>query len=1271
MKTWFAKLTNFFPLLLVIVVAVFVSAASYKPGTYLSGWDTLHPEFNIGLYSQRVFFGAWQEHQGLGAPASQAHLAELPRLPLIWLLTTFLPQSAVRHVFFYIMYLLGGVGIYLYSWKIWFAGKNQARVHWAAAITALFYLLNLVTLQQFYVPLEMFAVHFATLGFVLLTLHNALKSGKSLDLLWLFIIQVSSSPTAHTATLFYMYLLLVGLYVIAVATFDSTNSFLAKMKRLMLIGVVTITAHLYWLIPNLYYILTHSNYVSEAKISRLFSDEAFWQNQAFGNISNVIILKNFLFNWKDFNFATGSFVDLFDEWSTHLVVGLGYVALYWLSMLSILGLVSTALQKKLATLQYLIPFSIGIFFLINLNPPTAQLFSWVLTLPLLGEALRFPFTKFSIAVVFFASLFLGQFAETGLRYLSQLPSKKQTRFLSVIFVGALLLLIGYGGKPFFSGNLVSSSMKINYPSYYQELFTWFDQQPLESRIAKFPATNFWGWNYYQWPENGTFQGYQGAGFTWFGLQQPSLDREFDRWVNTNEAFYFEIAEAIRTSNQPNFNAILKKYQVNWLMYDHSVIDPQNITTDTSYTQFQALVDNNDAIHFETKIGEIELYNVTTTSTGWITSSDALLVNGSSDDSRIDSIFETKGNYVSSPGGVITLPFANVLSERLHAQFSFKKSDTEFILGKEIPGNNWNTVIFPKWSNYQNTVPVKISLQNPTQNNFVFSGESILPALSLGGNIIETKDLTASTSTTLANLSLPTNSSYLLKLGDKIIPIAATNNPEQKISLATEELSLSSQTLLKIYSAVSLVKTNQLGTSTDCVTQQSLSESSTVLVLNQSSPCVLRSLPAVESDGLLEIKVDHATKGDFANLEICSTLDGIKCTDERSLVVSNESRTTSAVQIEVSNTETKKLMLKISDAKQRLSNRNNPTEINSFFESELLVDFSFRPQIQEAVIEPKSLEAITPQVKKITFNSLHESNSPTTNFRVYLPQFRFWEINVNNPSNLMNCSETGKVTASNTRNSYKYEVEGKAIGCENFFFPELSGKQEYLSAIKTRTTFGKPLKFYFKEFGDSATLLEEIPDNTSEYSLYSLPSARKNNGLVATIELPSYSERSGNISTSELQEFLMIPAPLEWLRHIEVKTESADTSFKKVQIEKINKYFNGLYLISVYSESDQGLLILNQSFDAAWVALDKSNGNNILDHYLYNSWANSWQIPHGSHSILILYWPQLLSFAGYGLLIITLLTLIIFSFKSKTKQGVHQPARRFKKLLSSINRQLAP
>ena len=60
---------------------------------------------------------------------------------------------------------------------------------------------------------------------------------------------------------------------------------------------------------------------------------------------------------------------------------------------------------------------------------------------------------------------------------------------------------------------------------------YFDEQDRYGRVLHLPIHSFWGWVTYSWDNR---VGYQGAGFLWFGIKQPLIDREFDRWNIANE-----------------------------------------------------------------------------------------------------------------------------------------------------------------------------------------------------------------------------------------------------------------------------------------------------------------------------------------------------------------------------------------------------------------------------------------------------------------------------------------------------------------------------------------------------------------------------------------------------------------------------------------------------------------------------------------------------------------------------------------------------------------
>lgn len=196
-----------FPGLLVFIVVI-LSIQNYIPGTYLSGWDTLHPEFNFGLYFKRTLFGVWQEHQGLGAVAAQSHAGDLPRLLIYYPLSLFLSADFLRWAYFFICLLLGPLGVYYFL-------KYLTNKAWIGYCAGLLYLLNLGTLQHFYLPFEMFATHFATLPWLFLFAVRLLESGNRKYLMLFSLITLLAAPVSHTPTLFYVYFLVLCLFLLA------------------------------------------------------------------------------------------------------------------------------------------------------------------------------------------------------------------------------------------------------------------------------------------------------------------------------------------------------------------------------------------------------------------------------------------------------------------------------------------------------------------------------------------------------------------------------------------------------------------------------------------------------------------------------------------------------------------------------------------------------------------------------------------------------------------------------------------------------------------------------------------------------------------------------------------------------------------------------------------------------------------------------------------------------------------------------------------------
>ena len=532
----------FFPLLLFFVVIV-LYITNYRPGTWLAGWDTLQPELNFPLYFKHIL-SVWQEHQGLGAPPAQAHLAELPRLMIYYPLSFILPLFILRFSYFFLTVLVGVLGVYFFILRAIFK-KNEAKSKAAAFAGALFYLLNLGTVQHFIVPLEMFATAFAATGWLFLTAFNYLEKASKKNLLWFSLVLFFSAPMAHTATLWYIYFFFLSIFVFLYCLFFGKEKF-KKLKSGAVLIVISILINAYWILPNLYYVVNHGKEMMESKINFLFSEEAFLQNVKYGTIKDLALFRNFLFSWNVYDFEKNIFVKLFGVWEAHFRKPLVEPLAYGLFILSILGLIISLIKRNITAMCLMPIFLISVLFWLNINSPMGSLFIWAQdNFPLFKEALRFPFTKFSIPLIFTVSVFLAVAVKNTLKIFSKITKIKKGWILGLMVFSFIIIYIM---KPAFQGWFVSPYMQIKYPPEYFELFDWLNNQG-KGRVANFPIHSVFGWQYYSW-------GYQGAGFLWFGLDQPLLDREFDRWYPANEEYGQEMVYAVYSRNLSLLEAVI-------------------------------------------------------------------------------------------------------------------------------------------------------------------------------------------------------------------------------------------------------------------------------------------------------------------------------------------------------------------------------------------------------------------------------------------------------------------------------------------------------------------------------------------------------------------------------------------------------------------------------------------------------------------------------------------------------------------------------------------
>lgn len=628
-------LTNHLPLLAVIAVALLVAVRNVDPQTTFSGWDNVHPEFDLPRYARQVLFGAWTEHQGLGAPAAQGQLAEVFRLPILFLLDTLLPQNLSRYAFIFLMYAIGGAGMYLYLANVWLKEKTRGLKNWLAGLGGVFYLLHILTLQQFYISFEMFMVQFAFLPFLLWSVER-LAHRKHFKYWAAFAgIQLLIAPSGHTPTVFY----LGALVSVAYAFFLQSKQSLARaVKFALTVGLATLALNAYWIVPNLYYTLHNAEYVQESRENHLFGPESVAAVREAGTVGNFLTGTQYLLTWKDYSFETKNFEYIFNDWQEHLSQPAVRYTLQAFGVITVFGLVITLLdaRKDPSRWAMVLTYAACVALIWIELFPTKILIDALYKSGSFLEAFRNPFTKLSIIYSVISVLF---FVRAGEFFVSRI----KWSVLRAVVVGLLVGTIVWTAWPTFQGHFLSEKLTIKYPDQYQQLFDYLKTRDRDLRVLQLPQLMYVGWEYYDWSFVEPGNGYQGMGFYGFAMPQAFLNRDSDRWSEANDFFAHELKLALAQNDGQRLRTIAEKYNVDLIIVDETRVAPgvqRDFLSDHALAQLAGFVkvwEQDFLTVYERKSENAERAFFAPDTISWVA--------GETDRVRLDPVFDQQRDFV--------------------------------------------------------------------------------------------------------------------------------------------------------------------------------------------------------------------------------------------------------------------------------------------------------------------------------------------------------------------------------------------------------------------------------------------------------------------------------------------------------------------------------------------------------------------------------------------------------------------------------------------------
>lgn len=542
------------------------------------------PELNFKLNIARSLSSVWQEYQGLGLLGGMAHAADLPRQVILWIFSFILPQAGLRYFWAFLMLSVGPLGVYLLVRQL-LKNRGDFEAYVAPFASGVFYIFNLATVQTFFTPFETFVSFYGFFPWLLFEAVKYLESGEKKSLLTFAVISLLGMGAFYVQTLFVVYaIFLVVLGLEAIIRKKGQG-----IVRCLKLALVTIFINSFWLAPAVYFTATNAEVVGASHINSIATPETQIMNQARSGVEDIATLQGYWFDYYDWS-ADGKYSLLYQDWiDFRQIPNIGKLSLALFGV-SVAGFIFALFKsKKIFGTSFIILLGISFYMLSGEN---------ISFVPYLEEAFRNVFTKWSTAASLIYAVGLGFFVYT----LSDFIKSKLKYIPSVIFSGAIIGGSVFTVLPILQGKLIADSMKVELPSYYLDTVSYFEKVDSTKRIATFPLTDFWGWQFNDW-------GYRGSGFIWYGIPQPILSRTFDVWSTFNEEFYEEANYAISWGSIEDLEIILEKYQVSYLVFDGSVYQPGNPNSDENFQKQKEFLESSSLVSKEATFGELIIYSV--------------------------------------------------------------------------------------------------------------------------------------------------------------------------------------------------------------------------------------------------------------------------------------------------------------------------------------------------------------------------------------------------------------------------------------------------------------------------------------------------------------------------------------------------------------------------------------------------------------------------------------------------------------------------------------
>lgn len=584
---------NYGYILLIIFLAT-ISVLSFTPGKYTLSNDNYSPELNPSMTVERTLLSpAWRTYRVLGF-GSESEQADIFRAGMFGVFETFLLNSSLGQLYYLLCLFVGSIFMAKLAGSIARDYKGLRRYHQIVVLLAgVGYVTTLWTVWVFYQNMGPYVTNFGFLPLLLYSLYRFIDFSSPKKALFLLLSSLLFTATSVIATVFLVDIIFIFMFILFFSVVKG-KVFRLIFKKVVYASLIILVTQLFWILPFVHYTLTTSQDLVDSFVNRSITTSVLdLETQMQDPVNSARLYSRILTD-------SGGLDVLFGMGEDYLIYDFYKVFGLFPAIFTLLLIPFSIFKKKYALLFFPL-LAIGSWFFIKVdNPPLGFVFTWFQEyIPLFKQVFRWPISKLGNILLINLTIGLSFGFLLFVTFLSSFFKNKIVKNV-IIFLPVLSLLIiqMFYAEFLFTGKLFSPVSLLEVPQEYYILGEYLEENDSEGRIYYAPASNNNYFRQYEW-------GFWGSQFISYIIPNPVMDLALAVGSDSGENALLDMANVFRSGDSEKFLSLLQRYEAEYVLVDES-ITAQGFSFDIDWDIANTLWEDFNLVWQE---GHLSLYRV--------------------------------------------------------------------------------------------------------------------------------------------------------------------------------------------------------------------------------------------------------------------------------------------------------------------------------------------------------------------------------------------------------------------------------------------------------------------------------------------------------------------------------------------------------------------------------------------------------------------------------------------------------------------------------------